>query len=184
VHRRTPTNDYAVYSAVLRAYFVAPAADPHPDGADETCEVAGPVDHLSIVRETRLRREGGGSRDSALAAELPPRTAPMMATLRTVSGEPARVLDPDSFTVPVPVVLTDSTQSKPKGERPITLSRVAYNADSTDALVLAVQPCTATRKHKRKAGGDGSAPGQSVLVGLHRQRGAWVVQKHVELDVE
>ena len=183
VKHRQAVSDYPVYSAVLRAYFLAPPADAHGDGADEACDAGGSVDHLSLVSETTLRRRGDQSRDSALAAELSPRAKPMVATLRAISAQPGRVLDPDSLAVPVPVVLTDSAQASRK-ERPITLSRVAYSADSTDALVLAVQTCPAAHKHRKRADRDAPVPGQSVLVALHRQRGAWAVREHVQLEVE
>lgn len=181
---RQPASDYAVYSAVLRAHFVAPPSDAHADGDPQTCDLAAPVDHLSLVRETMLRRRPGGSRDSALARELSPQAAPMLATLRALSAQPSRVLDPDSFTVPVPVVLADTARHGRSAEKPITLSRVAYSPDSADALVLAGQPCTGTRKRQREAEEGEAAQGRSVLVALHRQQGAWVVRENVQLNVE
>jgi hypothetical protein len=181
---RQPASDYEVYAAVLRAYFMAPPADAHGDGEPQACEITAPVNHLRIVRETMLRRRPGRGRDSALAAELSPRAAPLLATLRALSARPARRLDPDSFALAVPVVLVASAQDGRGMESPITLSRVAYGPDSSDALVLAVQPCNGARELGMDPDADEADQGQSVLVALHRRRGAWAVREEVRLTVE
>ncbi|MDB4949367.1 MAG: hypothetical protein JWM27_2016 [Gemmatimonadetes bacterium] len=173
-----------MYATVLRAYFMAPPADAHADGEPQVCEITAPVNHLRIVRETMLRRRPGRSRDSALVSELSPHAARLLPALRALSARPARVLDPDSFAVAVPVVLVAGTQDGRGMESPITLSRVAYSPDGTDALVLAVQPCNGARELAMDPDGDEAAQGESVLVALHRQRSAWVVREQVYLYVE
>jgi hypothetical protein len=174
-----------VYSVVLRAYFMAPPAKPHPDGELSGCEITAPVGRLNIMQETAFRRRPGQSRDSALAAELSPHAAPLVATLRALSARPARSLAADSFALSVPVTLAASAQEGRGVESPITLSRVAYSPDGNDALVLAVQPCTGAPEPERDyADDEEDAPGQSVLVALHRQQGVWVIQKDVQLYVE
>jgi hypothetical protein len=173
-----------VYAAVLRAYFVAPPADAHGDGEPRVCEITEPVDQLRIVRETMLRRRSGRSRDSALARELSPRAASLLATLRALSARPARSLDPDSFALAVPVVVVASAQDGRGIGSPITLSRVAYSPDGSDALVLAVKPCNGARELGMEPDSDEADQGQSILVALHRQRGAWVVREEVYLTPE
>jgi hypothetical protein len=108
-----------------------------------------------------------------------------VATLRALSARPARSLAADSFALSVPVTLVASAPEGRGVENPITLSRVAYSPDSTDALVLAVQPCIGAHEPERDYPDDEEdAPGQSVLVALHRQQGAWVVREDVHLYVE
>jgi hypothetical protein len=65
------------------------------------------------------------------------------------------------------------------GPLPITLSRVAYSADSTWALVHAAQPC---RDGLAEEGAP--PPGTAVLAALQRQRGTWAVSRAVLLYVE
>ena len=182
ITQRQPS-DYAVYAAVLRAHFMAPPADAHGDGEPRVCEITEPVNQLRIVRETMLRRRPGRSRDSALARELSPRAAPLLATLRALSARPARSLDPDSFALAVPVVVASAQDGRGIGS-PITLSRVAYSPDGTDALVLAVKPCNGARELGMEPDSDEAEQGQSVLVALHRQRDAWVVREEVYLTRE
>jgi hypothetical protein len=181
--RQQPASDYAVYAAVLRAHFMAPPADADGDGEPQACELTEPVKRLNIVHDTKLRLMRGRAQDSALAAELSPRTAPLLATLFALSARPARTLVADSFALGVPVTLVATTQDGKGMHSPITLSRVAYSADAADAVVLAVQPCNGARELMPELE-DESGQGTSVLVALHRQNGAWVIQKVVYLDVD
>jgi hypothetical protein len=184
---RSPrTGDYEVYSAVLREHYVSPAPDDHGDGAEPACPAHQPLDQVMIVGETRFRHRGGVSRDSALLSYLPADAAPLLAALRGMDRQPPRPLQADSFSLGVPVLLVadpaDSRRSR-DGWGPITVSRVAYDADSTRALVHASRPCRAER--------DGSVEdeeldysGNALLATLDRQRGAWRVADVVWLHAE
>jgi hypothetical protein len=182
-----PASDYEVYATVLRDHFVNPPQDEHGDGAVLTCASHPPVGYIPIVGQTRLRREGGGSRDSSLAAELPPEAAPLVGTLRGMDEQPPRTLYADSFSVGVPVRLVpglpepDNTTA---GPWPITLSRVAYSADGAWALVHAVQPCRAAYDEALADEEDLPAPGTAVVAALQRRNGGWVVVKPVFVYVE
>lgn len=183
-----PASDYDVYAVVLREHFINPPRDEHVDGVGLTCASYEPVGHLPIVAETRLRREGGRSRDSALAATLPPEAAPLVATLRALDGVPPRTLHADSFSVGVPVRLVARSPepgSTSAGPWPITLSRVAYSADGTWALVHAVQPCRAEYDETPEEELEGaSPPGTAVVAALQRRSGKWVVVRPVSVYVE
>lgn len=183
--RAPRTSDYEVYAAVLREHLIGPDTEQHADGLEPLCVADRALDPVMIVRETRFRREGGGSLDSALAAELPENAAPLLTALRGMDRLPPRPLDADSFSLGVPVVLVDSADPRrtSDGWGPITLSRVAYNADSTRALVHVVKPCRAEPDpsiDEEERGSDGTA----VLAALVRQGGAWRVLDPVWLYAE
>jgi hypothetical protein len=177
-----PASDYDVYAVILREQFINPPQDDHGDGLISECRDGPPVGQIQIAGETQFRRQGGGSRDSAAAAELPPDAAPLVATLRAMDGLPPRTLAADSFSVGMPVRLVapaPESRDTGTGPLPVTLSRVAYSADSTWALVHAVQPC----RHGF-AQEDAPPPGTAVLAALQRQSGSWVVSRAVALYVE
>lgn len=181
----TRTSDYEVYSAVLREHLISPERDEHGDGLEPACEANLPLDPVMIVRETRFRREGGQSRDSALAAELEADAVPLFTALRGMDRLPPRALEADSFSLGVPVLLVDSadTRRTPDGWGPITLSRVAFNADSTRAIVHAVKPCRREPDPPIDESERG-ADGRAFLVALDRQEGVWKVGDPVWLYAE
>jgi hypothetical protein len=177
-----PASDYDVYAVVLREHFINPPPDDHVDGLISECRDGPPAGQVQVVGETRFRRQGGGSRDSALAAELPPDAAPLVASLRAMDGLPPRPLDADSFAVGMPVRLVAAapeSRGAGTGPLPVTLSRVAYSADGSWALVHAVQPC-----RDGFAEEDAPPPGTAVLAALQRQNGSWIVSRAVALYVE
>jgi hypothetical protein len=184
--RAPRTGDYEVYAAVLREHFVSPPADDHGDGAEPACPAGRPLDRATIVGETRFRRRGGVSRDSALVAELPADAASLLAALRGMDRQPPRPLQADSFSLDVPVLLVadpaDSLRAR-DGWGPITVSRVAYNADSTRALVHAARPCRAERGGAAEDG-ELDYTGNAVLAALDRQQGAWRIANVVLLYAE
>lgn len=180
-------DDYEVYAAVLREQFIDPPREDHADGGGWRCRDEPWPGEIRIVRETRLRRRGGASRDSALAAELPPQAASLVPALRATDTLPPRTLRPDSFSLRVPVRVMEPSPASAEtrdGPLPITLSRVVYSADGTWALVHAVQPCRAEYDADYQEEVGGSAPGRAVLVALQRRTGAWVVARSVALYVE
>ncbi|HEU0300008.1 MAG TPA: hypothetical protein VFR37_11150 [Longimicrobium sp.] len=177
-----PASDYDVYAVVLREQFINPPQDDHVDGLISECRDGPLVGQIRVVGETRFLRQGDRSRDSALAAELPPDAAPLVANLRAMDGLPPRTLVADSFSVGMPVRLVapaPESGDTGTGPLPITLSRVAYSADSTWALVHAVQPC-----RDGFAEEDAPPPGTAVLAALQRQNGSWAVSELVWLYVE
>jgi hypothetical protein len=177
-----PASDYDVYAVVLREQFISPPQDDHVDGLISECRDGPIAGQIRIVAATRMRREGGGSRDSALAAELPADAAPLVASLGAMDGLPPRTLYADSFSVGIPVRLVapaSGSGDTGTGPLPVTLSRVAYSADGTRALVHAVQPC-----RDGFAEEDAPPPGTAVLAALQRQNGSWVVSRSVALYVE
>jgi hypothetical protein len=182
-------SDYDVYAVVLREHFLNPPQDDHADGIGRTCASYEPVGYIPIVAQTRLRQEGGRSRDSSLAAALPPEVAPLVVTLRAMDGQPPQTLSADSFSLGVPVRLVAGSPepgSTTDGPWPITLSRVAYNADSTWALVHAVQPCR--EEHDETIDEEdlegASPPGTAVVAALQRRSGSWAVAEVVYVYVE
>lgn len=179
-------SDYEVYSAVLREQLIGPVVDDHGDGFESGCTADQPRDPVMIVRETRFRRQGGVSRDSALAAELPTDAVPLLAELRGMDRLPARPLAADSFSLGVPVVLVDSADTRRTGGGwgAITLSRVAYDANGTRALVHAVKPCRAEWDPSVDDEARRIPDGTAVLVALDRQQGGWKVAELVWLEVE
>ena len=177
-----PASDYDVYAVVLREQFISPPPDDHADGAISECRDGPPVGQIQIFLETQFRRQGGGSLDSGLAATLPPDAAPLVAALRALDGVPPRTLHADSFSVGMPVRLVPRSPESwgtGHGPLPVTLSRVAYSADSTWALVHAVQSC-----RDGFAEEDAPPPGTAVLAALQRQNGSWAVARAVPLYVE
>lgn len=180
------TSDYEVYSAVLREQLIGPHVDDHGDGFESGCTADQPLDPVMIVRETRFRRQGGASRDSALAAELPPDAVPLFTALRGMDRLPAHPLAADSFSLGVPVLLVDSADTRRTGDGwgAITLSRVAYSADGARALVHAVKPCRAERDASTDDEARRDPDGTAVLVALERQQGAWKIAELVWLEVE
>ena len=177
-----PASDYDVYAVILREQFISPPQDDHVDGLISECRDSPLVGQIQVVAETQFRRRGGGSRDSSLAAELPPAAAPLVARLRAMDGLAPRALDADSFSVGIPVRLVaraPASRDTGTGPLPITLSRVAYSADSTWALVHAVQPC-----RDGFAEEDAPPPGTAVLAALQRQNGRWALSGPVALYVE
>lgn len=182
-----PTSDYDVYAAVLREHFINPQREEHVDGVGLDCVDAPPAGYLPVVAQTRFRRESGGVRDSVLVAELPPALARLVPALRAMDGEPPRTLSADSFSLGMPVRLIaqpsepDSTNDPPW---PVTLSRVAYNADSTWALVHAVQPCRAAYDEALANEPDLPPAGTAVVAALQRRNGTWVVSEPVFVYVE
>lgn len=177
-----PASDYDLYAVVLREQFINPPQDDHVDGSISECRDGPPAGQIPIVGATQFRRQGGGSRDSSLAAELPADAAPLVASLRAMDRLPPRTLDADSFSVGMSVSLVASASESPAtgtGPLPITLSRVAYSADSTWALVHAVQPC-----RDGFAEEDAPPPGTAVLAALQRRSGSWVISEAVALYVE
>lgn len=183
----TPTSDYDVYAAVLREHFINPQREEHVDGVRLECVDAPPAGYLPVVAQTRFRREGGRVRDSALVAELPPEPARLVPALRAMDGVPPRTLSADSFYLGMPVRLVaqppeaDSTSDPPW---PVTLSRVAYNADSTWALVHAVQPCRAAYDEALANEPDLPPAGTAIVAALQRRNGTWVVSAPVFVYVE
>jgi hypothetical protein len=177
-----PTSDYDIYAVVLRGQFISPPQDDHADGPISECRDGPPVGQIHVMGVTQFRRRGGGTRDSSLAAELPPEARPLVASLRAMDGLPPRTLDADSFSVGIPVRLVGpapASREAGTGPLPVTLSRVAYSADSTWALVHAVQPC-----RDGFAEEDAPPPGTSVLAALQRQNGSWAVSEVLALYVE
>jgi hypothetical protein len=181
---RPPTSDYAVYSALLRRHFAAPAPEEHVDGLPPACDWDVPATALNLVRETSFRRLGGASRDSSLAEELSTGTEPLLRTLRALDAEPDRALNADSFPVGVPVRLVDGPDHLPDLGRPIYLSRVAYDADSTVALVHATQLCRDASDPLADPESDPSEVGRAVLAALRRGRDGWAVTELVYLVAE
>lgn len=177
---RAPTSDYAIYRIILRDNFVSPAPDDHADGPP-TCVTHEPLDSLAIDSETRYRFLDGPNRDSALTAELPAEAAPLVAALRAMDAEPPRPVLADSLAVGVPVKLVPDA-----GERlrvnVITLSRVAYNADSTAAMVHVARPC---RVEPGPDPEEEPAPQGLALISLLRRVGdAWTVAEVVYLEMD
>jgi hypothetical protein len=177
-----PASDYDVYATVLREQFISPPRDDHADGLISECRDGPPVGSIQVNGVTQFRRRGEVSADSSLAEELPPEATPLVGRLRAMDGLPPRTLDADSFSVGMPVQLVAPASQSPgtaTGPLPITLSRVAYSADSTWALVHAVQPC------RDGFAEEGAAPpGTAVLAALQRQNGAWAVSRLVWVYVE
>jgi hypothetical protein len=104
-----------------------------------------------------------------------------------MDGVPPRTLSADSFSLGIPVRLVaqppeaDSTSDPPW---PVTLSRVAYNADSTWALVHAVQPCRAAYDEALANEPDLPPAGTAIVAALQRRGGTWVVSERVFVYVE
>jgi hypothetical protein len=121
-----PASDYDVYAVILREQFINPPQDDHGDGLISECRDGPPVGQIQIAGETQFRRQGGGSRDSAAAAELPPDAAPLVATLRAMDGLPPRTLAADSFSVGMPVRLVAPAPRIP-GHRYWTVARHALS---------------------------------------------------------
>jgi hypothetical protein len=110
-----------------------------------------------------------------------------VATLRAMDGQRPRTLHADSFSVGVPVRLVpglSEPDTTSDGPWPITLSRVAYSADGTWALVHAVQPCRAEYDEALAGEVDLPAPGTAVVAALQRRSGSWVVVTPVFVYVE
>jgi hypothetical protein len=153
---------------------------------ESACPDDQPLEQVMIVGETRFRRQGGVSRDSALATELSADAVPLLTALRGMDRQPPRPLEADSFSLGVPVLLAaDSADSHRTrdGWGPITVSRVAYSADSTRALVHAARPCRAERDESNDDG-ELDYSGTALLAALDRQRGAWRVVNVVWLYAE
>jgi hypothetical protein len=182
------TGDYEVYSAVLREHLINPMPEEHGDGLEPACPAEQRLDPVMMVRETRFRRDGSGSRDSSLAAELSADQVVLFTALRSLDRLPPRPLDADSFALGVPVVLTDSLDRRhsPEGWGAITVSRVVYNADSTRAMVHAVKPCLAELDPSMAEldEGDRGIHGRALLAALDRRQGGWTVVNAVLLYAE
>jgi hypothetical protein len=178
-----PPSDYAVYSVVLREQFVHPAPDEHGDGPPQACEGPHIADSVRIVRKTRLRR-AGGSQDSALIDAMSQGTAPLVPRLRSTESVAARTLEADSFSLDLPVVLLDRAEDAPGEWGGVTLSRVAYSEDGSQAVVLAVQPCLAPIPDDGEMDLDRGAHGKSILASLRRLGNGWSIVEVIPLYAE
>ena len=185
---RSPRSDYAVYSAVARAYFLRPPQGEH----GMACDGDGPPRSLVITRSTGRLWRRTVRRDSAAAAELPEHWTSLVRALRSLDRLPRRSLTADSFMVGIPVrlhadtlikqrIVPRETFSRSPSRKPpiIQFSRVAYSANSQRALVFAIKKCQVREDGEAENG----AYNVALLVPLEWRGATWVALSPVYMDV-
>jgi hypothetical protein len=181
------SSDYTVYATVIREHFLRPPRGEH----GLACEDDRPSPPLTVLSETIRLWQPRPPRDSAAAAELPIRIAPLVASLRALDTLPRRPLAADSFAVGRPVVLQRDSVIAPgpgsaavarRAPTLIRFSRVAYGADRTKALVYAVRTCQEKPVSGEEA--EEGAYGVALLVPLERRGIAWVILDPVYLHID